>query len=131
MPSSATKAGAGTTSSASWVSSLSDGGATSVTLNTGSTVLVILTGLVNAGKSNHVAYMSFAISGDTTRAASEATALSNQDDPDSTGAIQASAVYIVTGLTPGSNTFTLNYRVTNAAAPAATFSDRSIIVIPF
>jgi hypothetical protein len=41
--------------------------------------------------------------------------------------MQASATYLVTGLTPGLNTFTAKYRTASAGA---IFSNRSIIVTP-
>ena len=41
---------------------------------------------------------------------------------------QVSAVFLMTGLTTGSQTFTATYRSTTA--DSATFSNRSIIVIP-
>ena len=41
--------------------------------------------------------------------------------------VQASATYLVSGLTAGSNTFTAKYRVD---ASTGTFVNRNIIVIP-
>jgi len=49
-----------------------------------------------------------------------------------TGALvtaQQSAQYMVTGLTPGSTTFTANYRET-ATGDTVSFSNRTILVIP-
>ena len=46
----------------------------------------------------------------------------------STGGITASAMYVVSGLTAGTYTFTAVYRTT--AGGTGTFADRNIIVIP-
>jgi hypothetical protein len=67
--------------------------------------------------------MAFAVSGASTVAASDAQAFSNEGDK----ATQASATYVVTGLTGGSNTFTAKYRV---SGNTGTFVNRSITVIP-
>ena len=69
--------------------------------------------------------MGFAISGATTRDAGYSTygvALMGND------VSRASAVSVVTGLNPGSNTFTAKY-MTNGSG-AAYFMNRDIIVIP-
>jgi len=44
-----------------------------------------------------------------------------------TGFVQASATFYVTGLTPGTYTFTAKYRTTGGTA---TFANRNIIVQP-
>jgi hypothetical protein len=67
--------------------------------------------------------MSFAISGATTRAANDATALNLLGNDFQ----KASAIFVVSGLTPGSNTFTAKYRT---GAGTATFQNRSIWAIP-
>jgi hypothetical protein len=84
-----------------------------------SKALVILT----AGSFSE-AYMSFAISGGTAVAASDATSLVRAG----TTLEQASAMYLVTGLNAGSTTFTAQYRTTSGST--ATFENRSITVIP-
>jgi len=78
---------------------------------------VILTASLNTG------YMSVAVSGSTTISASDTRALVRT----SGSAIQASAMYVVTGLIAGSNTFTLQYKSNGGTA---TFSNRNIIVMP-
>jgi hypothetical protein len=93
-----------------------------VTATTGTTAMVIVTGAV-APANNQSAFMSFAVSGATTQAATDARAVAETNI--SSG--QASTVTVVTGLTAGSNTFTANYRSTTGTA---TFTNRTISVIP-
>jgi hypothetical protein len=68
-------------------------------------------------------FMSFAISGATTRAASDTTATFGKNG------ISNALGFLVTGLTPGSNTFTLQGKA-DQAGTTVTFSNRSIVVIP-
>jgi hypothetical protein len=72
--------------------------------------------------------MGFAISGATTRAASDTQAFSVLRGAGQ-GAIaaQGSATFYVTGLTAGSTTFTAKYDVTLGTG---TFANRTIIVVP-
>ena len=98
----------------------------SVTVNiTSGKALVTLTTRIANG-SLGFAYMSFAVSGASTVAASDNTSIMLYD-PAGHFEIRASATYVVTGLTNGSNTFTAKYR--ESGGPS-TFADRSIIVIP-
>jgi hypothetical protein len=83
---------------------------------------VILTATIS-NSANSSTYMSVAVSGATTIAASDATALI-----ETRYLMGASAMYVITGLTAGSNTFTLQYRST--AGTTGTFVNRTIIVIP-
>ena len=76
--------------------------------------------------------MGFAVSGATTVASSDTRVLLSATTKDA--AVQASATYLVTGLTAGSNTFRAEYRNDTTAdltAATCTFADRSIIVIPY
>ena len=114
-----------TTASTTYTDLTTAGPAVTVTIPASGKALVTLTSLIdntNADKDN---FMAFAVSGNTTLAASDATALrwsgKNGDG------MQFSATYLVTGLTAGSNTFTAKYRT---SANTATFTNRSIIVIP-
>ena len=94
----------------------------SVTVNTGNTVIVILTALIDgAGSAGNYGFMSFGVSGATTLAPTDTRSLRSQRY-----AYQVSATYLVTGLTAGSNTFTAKYRTVNNV----NFENRSIIVIP-
>jgi hypothetical protein len=74
--------------------------------------------------------MGFAVSGNTTQAASDTKALvlqQNASENSSRIQVQASATYLVTLLAAGSNTFTAKYRVSTGTG---TWVNRSIIVGP-
>jgi len=96
----------GTTTSTSYTATLSGSPGTnpSVTLATGTTVLISFGATVNA--SGNVALISVAVSGATTLAASESYRLQTQ----STGDISLTHTCVISGLTAGTNTFTLQYR---------------------
>lgn len=97
-----------------------------VTITTGTMALVSV--YCEAANSTTTAnnYMSFAISGATTVAAADAFALLSRTNG-ANGPERQSAIFLVTGLTPGSNVFTSKYK-TNAGT--ATFVDRKLFVIP-
>jgi hypothetical protein len=98
-----------------------------VTLTTGTKVLVIVSCFANNDTSNRYAWMDFAISGATTRNASDTTALGlEQSGASSNQNLGASRANLVT-VTAGSNTFTAKYARNGAGT--ATFKERSIIVI--
>jgi hypothetical protein len=93
-----------------------------VTVTTGAKALVIVKcGYFNSG--GNQTFMSFAVSGATTLAAADARAISIQ----SASQHHWGAAFLLTALTPGSNTFTAKYRV---AAGTGTWADRDLIVIP-
>lgn len=81
---------------------------------------------VSASASGNSAYVGFAISGATTVAASIPRALRWQPAV-ANGLTQFGATFLVTGLTPGVNTFTLKYAVDG---DTATFANRKIAVMP-
>lgn len=102
-----------------------------VTVTTGAVALVIVEcGMDNTGTAD--SFMSFAVSGATTRAAN---ADGDNDAASFDGQLAGTAgandspvrITLLTGLTPGSNTFTAKYRVTGGTGG---FTDRRIIVIP-
>lgn len=95
-----------------------------VTVTTGTKALVIITSQVQNDAGNAQAYMSFAVSGATTIAASDTTRLSIET---TSAKMTASAAYVVT-LTAGSNTFTSQYRVGNTAGTVY-FQNRNIFVM--
>ncbi len=102
---------------------LADGVNTSVTaVTTTSAWVLIYCNLSNSGANN--TWMSVAVSGATTIAASDAWALMR----DQTGGERFGFPVFFSSLTPGSNTFTLKYRV---SAGTGTFTTRRIAVIPF
>jgi len=96
-----------------------------VTATTGTSALVICTSLIGA-PSGYYAYHSYAVSGATTRDASDAGCTNWR----ATGSdqVRGSAVDLCTGLTPGVNTFTSRYK---APQGLVTFMYRSILVWPF
>jgi hypothetical protein len=84
---------------------------------------VIVTAAETGSGGSVIAYMSYAVSGLTTVAASDGRALQVQGQ----NFTRASATSVITGLTPGSNTFTAKYRT---SGNTSTFRDRDIVVIP-
>jgi hypothetical protein len=111
-----------TTASTSYVDLATAG--PSVTLTTGTSVLVFISAVQrNTGGTGN--YVSVAVSGATTLAANDTNALFTDQD----GAQQrigGAVVKKLTGLTAGSNTFTLKYRVTSNTGH---FYYRSIMVL--
>ena len=93
-----------------------------VTLTTDTTALVIVSAVMSNSGANQT-YMSWAVSGASTVAASDAFALSNEG----TNRMRASRMYLVTSLIAGSNTFTSKYKVSGGTG---TIGERRIIVFP-
>lgn len=103
-------------------------GGPAVTVTTGSKALVIVTATMANNSSNAYSYMDFAVSGATTRSASDSTAAIVRQTGASSGQnqeIRLSSASVVS-LTAGSNTFTSKYRVSGGTG---TFINREIIVI--
>ena len=74
--------------------------------------------------------MSFAVGGASNQVATDARAVERGAGSSSnTGDIQASTTTVVTGLTPGSNSFTAQYKSSSNTC-TSTFSNRTISVIP-
>lgn len=97
-----------------------------VTVPPSGNVVVIVTGGIDPGSGN--AYMGFTTSGANTRTCATVATCDNQAlGRGGSTFVQDSAVYFVSGLTPGSTTFTLAYR---SAGGTASFANRNIIVIP-
>lgn len=92
------------TTSTSYVSGATD---VAVTLTTGTKALVII-GCSTMYGGAHTAILSFAVSGASTVAASDTYAMSIYKAD--TTQLAASRVILLTGLTAGSNTFTLKYK---------------------
>jgi hypothetical protein len=112
------------TSSSSYTDLTTSGPA--VTLTTGTKVLVIMSALAYTDGANQQASADFAVSGATTRAASDATRLSIRSAASGITMTRASSASRIT-VTAGSNTFTAKYKT--SAAGTAYFSDRQILVI--
>lgn len=96
-----------------------------VNVDTGTKALVFLKASILNATSGTLTHMGFAVSGTSTIAASDAFSI----DGTTTTAFRIGGAFIVTGLTPGTNTFTAKYRV--SAATTGTFADRDLIVLPF
>lgn len=79
-------------------------------------------------------FVSVAVSGATTQAASDTNAIQLQAGAGTSGFISStlSALYMLTGINAGSNTFTLKYRTTaGCGLNPATFTDPSITVYAY
>jgi 4-aminobutyrate aminotransferase-like enzyme len=98
---------------------------TAVTLTTGTKVLVIVTAYTYSGDNPCGIFMDYAVSGATTRAASDSTAFRTQRS-NADVRVRASSVSRIT-VTAGSNTFTAKYKTTSLAT--AYIVDREILVI--
>jgi hypothetical protein len=125
IPVSATVASAEGTTSTTYADLFTPGPA--VTAATGSSALVVVSCLQWNNTANTNVYMSFAVSGDTTAAASDNNAFTISGNA-AWQPWRGSMGSFITNLTHGNNTFTAKYRVN---ANGASFGDRSILVIPF
>jgi hypothetical protein len=112
-----------TTASTTYTDLATVGPTQTVTIPASGKALVIVTALESTSNQSGIVFTSFAVSGASTVAATDARALEVQGN----NAVRASATSVVTGLTPGANTFTAKYRTT---AGTATFAARDIVVIP-
>lgn len=125
-PVSAETATAGTTASTSFTATLTGGGTNpSVTLTTGTTALVSVSSWAGSpGTGGFIfAATSVAVSGATTLAADDRWALNSGNGTASPSGF--GATFLITGLTAGTNTFTLQYK-TNAGT--GSWSYRNITV---
>lgn len=87
---------------------------------------VVFIGANMTGTSGSLGLMSFEVSGASTQAASDDTAVNGIAD-----SIHRNAMfYIVEGLTPGLNIFTAKYRRSASGTGNATFARRNIFVVP-
>lgn len=100
--------------------------ATAITITTGTKALVSITSYFYSGSTNNLIRTSFAISGATTRAADDEVALVNFM-PTLDDTLRATATTLITGLTAGSNTFTMQFK--NTSGKSATYTYREISVI--
>ena len=121
---SATVATAQSTSSATYTDLATAGPA--VTVTTGTKALVIVTGgMRDTGGTDNVGFMSYAVSGATTIAASDTTAISFVSTTISAGKVFRFSAASVATLTAGSNTFTAKYRTQNDTE----YTNRAIFVM--
>ena len=111
------------TTSTSYVTTLTgDATAISVTLATGTTALVHMTGQASNNTVASTNYLAISVSGATTLAAGNASYFGQSTASYSLG---FSRVFILTGLTAGTNTFTLNYLTTGGTL---TYQARNLVV---
>jgi hypothetical protein len=88
--------------------------------------MIIVTGQIDPSGSGAIGYMSFSGGGIT---ASDTQALIREHGTSSdTGRIQASVTYVVSGITPGTQTISISER--SGTATANVFTNRQITVIP-
>lgn len=98
----------------------------SVTVTTGSRAIVCLRSLAQNNTAGQTAFASYEISGATSTAASDVRSLSHESGTANEGTRVGFTNLFIT-LTPGSNTFTMKYRVDGGTG---TFLHREIVVIP-
>lgn len=98
-----------------------------VTVTTGTRALIFIAARIANSATTQNVYASYAVSGATTDAAVDERALFATVNT-ANESIQASTHMLQTGLTAGSNTFTMKYRVTGGTGTA---DNRRITVIPF
>lgn len=98
-----------------------------VTATTGPMALVIMSSRMGNAAAGANSWVSYAVSGASTIAASDNYALS-YDSPVAGSTLYATYATIEPSLTAGSNTFTMQYR---ASSSTATFGSRRLSVIPF
>lgn len=116
------------TASATYVDLATSGPAVTTTIGANGLALVTLYTYIGNSTANSNNFMGFAISGATTVAASDAFATEVRVNDASIGGLDgASATFLVTGLSSGSNTFTAKYKVN---AGTGRFTTRKITVIP-
>lgn len=113
-----------TTTSTSLVDLATVGPAAAITVPASGRVLVLLSADVFNSVAGNFNSMGFALSGANTVAAADAVQATNGSTSNGTA---MTAAVLVTGLTPGSTTFTAKYRVNGGTG---TFYERRITVLP-
>jgi hypothetical protein len=100
-----------------------------LTVTTGTKALVsIVSGIAKTGSATPDSWVSFAVSGATTlAAANNPYGIQFQMGDAVGGSFQIGGTWVVTGLTAGSNTFTMKYK--DAGGGTTYFNDRSISVV--
>jgi hypothetical protein len=114
----------GTTTSTSYVTTLTgDGTAISATLATGTSALVSIYGNTQNSNAGVLVYVSVGVTGAGTVAAADGNGAYMNHNANYWTPV--TRTFVMTGLTAGTNTFTLSYRTGNNTA---TFSPRSLVV---
>ena len=121
----------GTTTSTTYTQTLTSGGTNpTVTVATGDRVFIAIDADVeNTTATSGFTYIDYSVSGATTLAATDATAMYFEHNANNTSLrIRAGTAHLLAGLTPGSNTFTLEYKTSSGTA---SYQRRRLSVIPF
>lgn len=124
VPSTASVSTTQTTTSTSYVDLTTPGPA--ITVTTGTIAIALYNISTSNSATNSATYSSVAVSGASSVVASDAWSLLF-DGNASTNFNRCGAAHVFTGLTPGSNTFTLKYKV---GSGTGSFSNREINIIP-
>lgn len=124
--STATVATSQTTTSATYADLSTVGPAVTVNIGQNGNALVTLSSYMLNAAGGDESYMGFAVSGNSTVAAADTSAMFYQAFGNN-GETQYGITVPITGLTPGSNTFTAKYRVTGSTG---TYKNRVISVLP-
>jgi len=98
-----------------------------ISVVTGTIAIVLFASGISTATNDSTALVSVAVSGASSVAASDAWAI-QMDGITAGNVVRYSGVHIFTGLTPGTNVFTLKYKA--PAGVNATFRNREINVIP-
>ena len=117
-----------TTTSTSYVNLATAG--PSVTVATGTTAMVFISCRLKQNTASNDSFASFAISGATVRSSQDSTAI-QQDGAPANSFWRLGSCDIINTLTPGNNTFTMQYKADSTGTSTSTFSDRLIVVVPF
>lgn len=117
-------AGAVSTPSTGWTT-LSGGPA--VSCNTGANALVLMMASMGNATVGQASFCGIAVSGATTITAPAGTNTLDQIQQSSVGGVALGGFTFVSGLNPGSNTFTIVYQ---AGGGTAEFGSRAIVVVP-
>ncbi|MCZ7440807.1 hypothetical protein O7598_31065 [Micromonospora sp. WMMC241] len=112
-----------TTGSTSFVDLTTPG--PTVTVTTGSAAILLWSALMSNSTANAKTYVDYTVSGASSRSAQDASALRFQSDSANQEA-RSGQVMFEGGLTPGSNTFKLQYHTNGGTG---SFSDRRLTVI--
>lgn len=111
-----------TTGSTSYTNLATTGPA--VTITTGTQALVLVSSRLTTDTSGQSAYAMYAVSGATTIAADDTGSLEGQNSAGNN--VRATSAYVESSLNAGSNTFTVQYRVSGGTG---TFSRRRLVVM--
>lgn len=113
------------TTSTSYTDLATAGPSVTVTIGQSGLALVIVTAFAFNGTASQVNYMSYQVSGATSRSPSDAKAMILHSETVN-GQGRQSAMHLETGLAPGSTTFTAKYRVNGGNG---SFANRTLIVV--